>query len=519
MSGPRRWAALGAVVLCLLTIGFDVTILNVALPTLAGAVGARTDQLQWIVDAYLLVFAGLLLPMGALGDRYGRKRLLMVGLGIFAAASLLATWADGAGQLIAARAVMGVGAAILTPVTIAVLPVIFGRAEQGRAIAVAAMAMGVGVPLGPIVGGYLLSHFWWGSVFLVNVPVAVLALVAVAALVPESRDPAKPRVDVVGGLLSVVGLTALVYGIIEAPVRGWTDPVVLGSILCGLAVVASFAAWERHARQPMIDLALFTRPRFTWGTLAATVASFALFGLLFVLPQYLQAVQGNDALGVGVRLLPLMGGLIVGAKSGETLARRIGARVPVTAGLLVIAGGLALGASTTVDSGYGLAATWLTIVGAGVGLSLAPAMDAVLGEVPTDRVGAGTALTMTLRQVGGALGVALLGSISAAIYRGRLDPSALPPSAADAAEGSVAGGMAVATTLGNPALTSAVQTAYVQAMDVVLLVCTAVAILSAILVGLRLPAHPSPKGPSSPTVPSSPTGQEAESLHEPAGTA
>src|SRR6266542_21369 len=403
-----------------------------------------------MVDAYVLVFAGLLLPMGALGDRFGRKRLILVGLVLFGAASVLATYAGSTGPLIAARAIMGIGAAVLTPIAAAVLPVIFPPQERAKAISFFAIGMGVGVPLGPIIGGYLLKHFWWGSVFLVNVPVVVVALVAVMLLVPESKDPAPPRIDVVGGLLSTAGLVSFVYGVIEAPSRGWTAPVVLTTIGSGLLLIAAFVAWERRTAQPMIDLTLFARPRFLWGTVAMTVASFGLFGLLFVLPQYLQAVQGNDALGPGVRLLPMMAGLIVGARTSEKLGSRFGARVPVAGGLLVIAGGLAVGALTTVDSGYGFAALWLSIVGAGVGLTLAPAMDAVLGELPPERAGSGTALTMTLRQVGGALGVARLGS---------------------------------------PALLADARGAYVHAMSVVLLVCVAITVLGGVLAARFLPAR------------------------------
>src|SRR6266542_358745 len=403
-----------------------------------------------MVDAYVLVFAGLLLPMGALGDRFGRKRLILVGLVLFGAASVLATYAGSTGPLIAARAIMGIGAAVLTPIAAAVLPVIFPPQERAKAISFFAIGMGVGVPLGPIIGGYLLKHFWWGSVFLVNVPVVVVALVAVMLLVPESKDPAPPRIDVVGGLLSTAGLVSFVYGVIEAPSRGWTAPVVLTTIGSGLLLIAAFVAWERRTAQPMIDLTLFARPRFLWGTVAMTVASFGLFGLLFVLTQYLQAVQGNDALGTGVRLLPMMAGLIVGARTSEKLGSRFGARVPVAGGLLVIAGGLAVGALTTVDSGYGFAALWLSIVGAGVGLTLAPAMDAVLGELPPERAGSGTALTMTLRQVGGALGVARLGS---------------------------------------PALLADARGAYVHAMSVVLLVCVAITVLGGVLAARFLPAR------------------------------
>jgi EmrB/QacA subfamily drug resistance transporter len=497
MTGQRRWWALAAIVLCLLTLGFDATILNVALPTLATTLHADTGGLQWIVDAYVLVFAGLLLPAGALGDRIGRKRLLVAGLALFGAASVGAAYVSSTGALIAARAVMGLGAAVLTPITLALLPVLFPPAERARAIAVATMGMGIGVPLGPIVGGWLLRQFWWGSVFLVNVPIAALALVAVLALVPESKDPSPRPADLPGGVLSTVGLVSLVYGVIEAPGRGWADATVLGALGLGVVVLALFVAWERRCAYPMIDLSLFRRPRFLGGTAAATLATFALFGLLFVLPQYLQAVLGYDAFGAGVRLLPLMAGLFVGASVTEKLVHRVGSTVPVASGLLVVAAGLSLGATTQVGAGYGFAATWLAVVGLGVGVALAPAMDAVLGELPPQRSGSGTALTMTLRQVGGALGVALLGSVLSAAYTHRLDVSGLPSPVASAARDSVSAAVAIAAGLGDAGLGEAglagrAQVAYVHAMAVVLLVCAGLALLGAVLTARGMPARPDP---------------------------
>jgi len=480
MQNNRRWWALAALMLSMLTIGFDATILNVALPTLATALHAGTDGLQWIVDAYVLVFAGLLLPMGAIGDRYGRKRVILIGLALFGGASVVATYAAGTGTLIAARALMGIGAAILTPIGMAILPVIFPPEERAKAISFAAIGMGAGVPLGPIIGGYLLRHFWWGSVFLVNVPVVVFALIAVALLVPESKDPAPPRVDVVGGALSTVGLVSFVYGVIEVPQRGWTDGLVLATLAAGITLLVAFVVWEKQTAQPMIDLDLFRKPRFLWGTVSATVASFALFGLLFVVPQYLQAVRGNDALNTGLRLLPLMAGLIVGARVSVKLATRIA----ISGGLGLMAAGLALGAITTTSSGYGLAAAWLTIVGAGTGLALAPAMDAVLGELPPERSGAGSALTQAFRQVGGALGVALLGSLLADAYQSRLTDTA-PQAARD----SVNGAVAVAGALHDPALLASAHSAYVHAMDTVLISCAGVALLGAVLVAIFLPAR------------------------------
>jgi EmrB/QacA subfamily drug resistance transporter len=486
----KRWWALGALVICLLTLGLDGTILNVALPTLATEIGAGTSGLQWIVDAYILVFAGLLLPMGALGDRIGRKKLLLIGLAFFLVASIGAAYVTGTGQLIAARALMGLGSAIMTPVATAILPVIFPPAERGRAISIMAAAMGIGVPLGPIVGGYLLDHYWWGSIFLVNVPVAVLGIFAATLFIPESRDPRSRPVDLLGGVLSTAGLVSAVYGVIEAPRRGWGDTQVVVALTVGVALLVAFGTWERRCSYPMIDLGLFGRPRFLWGTVAGTIATFALFGLLFTMPQFFQAVHGNDAFHTGLKLLPMMGGLILGAGGSDRIVSRIGSRIPVALCLGIVAGGLLLGATTSLADGYGFAATWLGIVGFGVGLSIAPAMDAVLSELPSAQAGSGTALTMTLRQVGGALGVALLGSVLAQAYTSRLDLTGLPAPAAKTANDSVSGAVAVAAQLRDAALATSAQTAYVHAMDVVLVACAGLSALGALLVAFRLPGRP-----------------------------
>ncbi len=498
----RRWWALAAIMLAVLAIGFDATILNVALPTLAADTHATNSQLQWMVDAYVLVFAGLLLPAGALADRYGRKRLLLIGLVLFGLSSAAAALTSSPGQLIAIRAVMGVGAAVLTPVTLAVLPVIFKPEERAKAIAFAMMGMGVGVPLGPLVGGYLLRHFWWGSIFLVNVPVVVVALVAIAALVPESRDPAARPVDLLGGLLSTAGLVLLVYGIIEAPDRGWTDRAVLAALGAGAVLLVAFVAWQRRTPYPMIDLGLFRGARFVVGSATATLASFALFGLLFVLPQYLQVVRGNDAFGTGLRLIPMMAGLIVAARLAEVLVTAVGNKVPVALGMTVIAAGLAWGATTGMGTGYGVVAGWLVTIGVGVGLAMTPAMDAVLSSLPESQAGSGTGVTMTMRQVGGALGVAVLGSVLANAYVDRL-PAAAPPAARD----SVAAAAATAVRLRDPVLLLAAQRAYLHAMDMVLVACAAVALAGALLGALLLPAR----------APDRPVGEESE--HELSRTA
>jgi EmrB/QacA subfamily drug resistance transporter len=472
----RRWWALAALVLSVLTLGFDTTILNVALPTLGGALHASNSQLQWMADAYVLVFAGLLLPAGALGDRYGRKLLMIIGLVAFGAASAVGALVDGPAQLIAVRAVMGVGAAILMPITLAVLPVLFGEQDRGKAVAILTAGIGLGIPLGPLIGGYLLKHFWWGSIFLVNVPAAALALIAVVFLIPESRDPAGGRVDVLGGVLSTIGLVAFVYGIIEAPDKGWGSGTVLGAFAVAVVALGAFVARQRRVAYPMIDLKLFRSARFLWGSTIATLASFALFGVLFVLPQYLQLVRGSDALGAGVRLLPLMGGLFVAAAGATRVAARFGTRIPVVLGMTVIAAGLAWGALTRVDTGYGQVAAWLTVTGIGTGLAMTPAMDAVLGSLPPARAGSGSALTMTMRQIGGALGIAILGSVLAAVYQAQA-PAAGKES------------LPAAAATGDPAVLVAGQHAYLHAMDRVLLVCAGVALAGALIAAALLPAR------------------------------
>jgi fucose permease len=313
-------------------------------------------------------------------------------------------------------------------------------------------------------------------------------MIAAGLFIPESRDPRSRPVDWLGGLLSTAGLVAAVYAIIEAPRRGWSDRQVLVLLAAGLVLLAAFTIWERRYAYPMIDLGLFGRPRFLWGTVAATVGTFGLFGLLFTMPQYFQAVQGADAMNTGVRLLPLMGGLVLGAGGADRIVARIGTRIPVAVGLLVIASALAVGATTSLGTSYGFAAGWLAAVGFGVGLSLAPSMDAVLGELPPDQSGSGTALTMTLRQVGGALGIALLGSVLASAFTSRYTgPGA----------DSVSAAVAVAARERSASLLVSAQGAYVHAMDVVLLVCAGLCVLCAAAVAIALPARAADRGAES----------------------
>ncbi|MGX5212951.1 MFS transporter [Streptomyces violaceus] len=496
---PRRWWALWALVASMLTLGFDMTILNVALPTMAGELGATTGEQQWMADAYVVVFAALMLPAGLLGDRFGRRLMLVTGLGIFLAGSLVGALAGDVTWVVAARAVMGVGGALVMPLALSVLPSLFGPDERSKAIGVMSAASALGMPLGPILGGWLLDHFWWGSVFLVNVPMVGIGITACLFLLPETRDPASPKVDMVSTALTAAGLGALVYAIIEAPTRGWGDPLVAGSLAGAVALLAALVLRERRAARPMLDMELLGHRGFLVNALTATLVTFVLAGLLFLLPPYLQAVLGHDALGTGLRLLPMMGGLLVAARGAQPVVARFGPRAVVTCGLVVLAFAAFLGSRTTADSGYGFTALWLTITGIGFGFAVVPAMDGALAALPADRAGSGSGLLMTLRQVGSAIGIALLGSLLAGVYRDRLDVTALPARAADTAGESVVAAHLVAERSGMPHLAASANSAYVHGMGVVLLVCGVAALVAALLAGAFLPDTRSAPGGASGT--------------------
>ncbi|MFH8800210.1 DHA2 family efflux MFS transporter permease subunit [Streptomyces sp. NPDC017936] len=487
---PRRWWALGALVASMLTLGFDMTILNVALPTMARDLGATTGEQQWMADAYVVVFAALMLPAGLLGDRFGRRRMLIAGLGIFLAGSLLGALAGDVNWVVAARAFMGVGGALVTPLALSVLPSLFGPDERTKAIGVISAASALGLPLGPVIGGWLLDHFWWGSVFLVNVPMAAIGIAACVLLLPETRDPASPEVDALSTALTATGLGALIYAIIEAPERGWADPLVLGGLGAAVALIGALVLRERRVERPMLDMSLLADRGFLFNTLAATLVMFVLSGLMFVLPPYLQAVLGHDAFGTGVRLLPLMGGLLVASRAAQPIVARFGPRAVVSAGLMVLAFAALLGTRTTADSGYGFTALWLSITGIGFGFSIVPAMDGALGALPADRAGSGSGLLMTLRQVGAAIGIALLGSVLAGAFRDRLDVTGLPAGAADTAGDSVVAAHLVAQETGAAHLVASADAAYVHGMTLALLVCGVAALVAALLAAAFLPGSP-----------------------------
>ena len=446
----RRWWILVSLAVSLLIVIVDDTIINVALPTLQRELGASATALQWIVDAYIVVFAGLLLTMGSLGDRFGRKRFLQLGLLVFAGASLMGAYAPSTGWLIGARSLMGVGGALIMPSTLSILVDVFPREERVKAIGIWTGVASLGIPLGPIVGGWLLEHYWWGSAFLLNLPIAAVAFVAGAVLLPESRDPAPPRPDVPGLGLSIVALTALVYGIIEAPADGWTSGAVLGALALAVVAGAAFVVRERRTPEPIVDLRLFRNPRLAWGTVAMTLAGLAIGGLAFELTQFLQFVQGYSPLDAGLRFLPIAIGFGIASPVTQHVVPRLGTARTVAAalgGAAIVYGALAFAGAET---SYWLIGIPLFLIGLGLGAAFVPATDAVMAAMPAANVGLGSAINDTGRQVGAALGVGILGAIANAAYRSGIGDAtaALPGPVAAEAERSVGSALHIASGMG-----------------------------------------------------------------------
>jgi len=509
----RRWWILGVLCLSLLVIGLDNTILNVALPTLVRELGASDSQLQWIIDAYILVFAGLLLTCGSLSDRFGRRRFLGIGLLVFGAGSVASAFASSASVLIGTRAMMGAGAALIMPPTLSILTNTFPERERGRAIGIWAGVMGLGIGIGPLVGGWLLTHFWWGSVFLVNVPVVIVAFVAGRLIVPESKDPSAPPLDPVGLVLSVVGLVSLVYAIIEAPSHGWTDPVILACFALAGVVLACFVPWELASDHPMLNVRFFENPRFSASNVAVTLVFFALLGSLFMLTQYLQFVLGYTPLQAGIRITPVAIVMIVVAPLTGLLVRPLGNKVLVTSGLVVVAVGLALLSRTTVADRYLDVLPQFIVLVVGMSLAMTPATESIMGAIPKEKAGVGSAMNDTTRQVGGALGVAVIGSIFSSAYASGFGRSLAVAPAPIAAEirSSVGGALAVAKAIGGStgmALVRLADASFIHAMDRALGVAAVVALGGAIVALVWLPNRARP--------PTTATGTHRRLQEEPA---
>ena len=432
-------------------ISLDTTIVNVALPSLVRELGATTTGLQWVVDAYNLAFAALVLAAGGLSDRLGRKGVLLAGLAVFGSASLAGSFATSTAELIAARAVMGAGAAMMFPSTLSLLTNVFTqRRERARAIGLWGATTGAGIASGPIIGGWLLERFWWGSVFLFMAPVAAVVAFGVAVTVPTSRDPSTPPVDWRGLILSAIGMGLLVLGVIQAPNWAWASARTAGTLIAGVAVLALFVAVEARTARPMLDVSLFRNPRFTAASASIAIAFFALQGFIFLMTQYFQVVKGYGPLSTGVRLLPVAMAVAVAAVLGTRLAVRIGNKAVVTGGLALYCAALAWIATVSQGTSYVLIAVEGALLGTAMGLTQAPATEAIMGAVPASKAGIGSAVNDATRLFGGTLGVAVVGSVAASLYGSRLAttlPPGLPVRAVAAARGSVGGAVAAARAI------------------------------------------------------------------------
>jgi EmrB/QacA subfamily drug resistance transporter len=493
MRSTSRWTALAVLCVAELLVSIDNTIVNVALPSLARQLSASTSGLQWIVDAYTLVFTGLLLAAGHLGDRVGRRRVLLVGLVGFGAVSAVAASSGTLGELIAARAVMGAFAALIFPATLAIVTTLFTETkERVAAVGIWSAVAGVSVALGPVTGGWLLEHFSWHSVFWINVPLAVAAVLATVRWVPSSRAAHAGAFDVAGAALSVAGLTALVWSVSEGPHHGWASAVTLGGFAAAALLLAGFVVRERRAASPLLDVSLFANRRFTAAAGAISVAFFGLFGFIFLVTQYFQAVKGFSTLSAGLRTLPFA--LVIGALApvAVRLAQRVGTTVVVSGGLVLMSAGFAVASTSQVESHYwGRIVFSMVLMAAGLGLISGPATEAIMGTLPLHQAGAGSAVNDTTRELGGTLGVAVLGSVLASLYGSRVSEAlrALPDALREKARGSVIGGLDVAAHSHDAGLVDAVRHAFLTGMHQASLVAAGATLVGAVVVAFALPAR------------------------------
>jgi MFS transporter, DHA2 family, multidrug resistance protein len=481
----RRWFLLGIMCLSLVMVVMSVSGLNVALPNMQRELGASASALQWIVDSYALVFAALLLPAGALGDRFGRKRALVLGLAVFATGSLVGGLATGSTQVIVGRVITGVGAAFVMPATLSLLTTIFPPEERRKAIATWAGFAGAGGALGPILSGALLEGFWWGSAMLANVPIVAAVLVAVWVFSPTSRDPGVTPLDPVGALLSLLGLGGLIFGIIEGPDRGWTSATILGAFVLFAVMLAAFLVWERRSDHPMLPLDLFRDRRLSVGAGVVTIAFLVMFGLFFLFTMYLQFVRGYSPLRAGLSTLPLAVTLVMVAPRSATLAERFGTGPVITSGFALVGAGFGVLALIGPTTPYLVLAVALVLLGAGMSLTAAPATGSIMSAVPHAKAGVGSAINDTTREVGGAIGIAVLGSISNAAYRSAVDVGnlSLPPAVAKAAGESVGAATALAERVpGGAELAARAGRAFTDSFNLASVVSMVLALVAAAVV-------------------------------------
>jgi EmrB/QacA subfamily drug resistance transporter len=480
----RRWWILSVLCLSLVLVVVGNSSLNIALPSMARDLDASDSQLQWIVDAYAIVFAGLLLPAGALGDRFGRKGALQLGLTVFGIGTLAATLADSPNQVIACRAFMGIGAAFVMPGTLSILATVFPPAERPKAIAIWAGFAGAGGAFGILMSGVLLDHFWWGSVFFVNIPVIALALVAGAILLPTSKDPGHTPLDFPGAALSIAGLASLVYSIIEAPTKGWTSGRTVGVFLLAVVLLTAFVWWERHTPRPMLDLSMFANPRFTTGCVTIFLGFMAMFGMFLIMTLYMQSARGWGPLGTGVRLLPFPVAMMISAPRSAGFTERYGPRRVITAGLALIFVGFVLASQLDTHSSYLLLLASAVFMGVGMGQTMPPSTSAIMSSLPMHKAGVGSAVNDTTREVGGALGIAILGSLTSWRYKATL-PDGAPDEIRRGIEHAAAAAGQIGGADGQALLTQA-REAFVNGLEAAYLVGAALAVLTAVVVNVLL---------------------------------
>jgi EmrB/QacA subfamily drug resistance transporter len=505
----RRWLTLSVVCVSLMVISLDNTILNVALPTLGRQLHAGTSALQWIVDIYTLVFAGLLLTAGSLGDRFGRYKTLSLGLAVFGTGSLASALSGSTHVLIATRAFMGIGGAFIMPATLSIITNVFtDPVERGKAIGVWAGVAALGVGIGPVAGGFLLSHFYWGSVFFVNVPIVLLALVGGWFLVPDSKDPSAPRLDPVGALLSIVGLAAILWAVIEAPIRGWGSTSTVAGLVAGAVILVAFVWWEFHTASPMLDMRFFKNPRFTAASVAISLTFFSLFGALFVLTQYLQSVHGYTPLQAGAIVVPLSFAMMAMAATSSFLVQRWGNKLVVGWGLIITAVSLGGFAFLQVNAPLWTIIFTTVLMGIGMGNVMAPATDSIMGSLPRAKAGVGSAMNDTTRQTGGAIGVAILGSVLASKFRATMTADGrvahLPVPVIAAVKSDVGTALGVAKRPLGARYAATIETlakhSFVESFHVTSVVGAAVILLAALGVFRWLPARSRDEiGPIDPT--------------------
>jgi EmrB/QacA subfamily drug resistance transporter len=492
----RRWLILGVLCFSLLVIVLDNSILNVALPSIVKELNASDSQLQWMVDAYTLVFAGLLLTMGSVGDKYGRRPALQAGFLIFGTGSALSALSGSANQLIASRAFMGIGSALIMPATLSIITNIFPGRDRAKAIGIWAATAGVGVALGPLTGGALLERFYWGSIFLVNIPIVLIGVLAGIFLIPNSKDPNAPRLDLVGAALSIAGLSALLFAVIEAPTSGWTAPKILAFFFAGGILLVVFFWWERRVEHPMLDTRFWRNPRFSAASGAITIAFFAMFGSIFLLTQYLQFVLGYSPLSTGARLLAFAIPMMVVAPLSPRIVDFIGTKRTVALGLGCVAGGLAVLAGATQTTPFLQIAWPMALAATGMALTFSPATESIMGSLPLTRSGVGSAVNDTTRQVGGAVGVAVVGSVFSSIYGAKvvsaLQGRGIPASLVTEAKQQLGFALEAALHLkhGAAAFVHLAQTAFVQGLHAGLLVAAGTAAVVIIPVLIFLPSRP-----------------------------